>query len=189
MSRNTTTRRTDWKSTLGFRRIKQYDTLADIKNKNISADAILEIPFNDISSHIEDYSKETKLNSEQISALQCLLLQKANYETAKKTAAKSPRDKRNLIMLGLVDTYDINDCKRRLEKRREGKRAAAKEANKITDAVLEQEAYDRLKPMPPAPDGEINISRKGGLRTRTRTSRKTRKSHKRHKKRSTRRRR
>ena len=184
MSRNTTASSRDWITRLGFRTGRQYDTLADIKP--LKADDILNINFDDISGRIEEYSKETILQSEQINALQCLLLQKANYETAKKTAAKSPKAKHDLIMLGLSDRYDINVCKRRLEKRREGKRAAAKEVNKITDMVLEQAAYDRLETMPQEPIGRITTN-KGGRRTRTR--RRTRKSHKRHKKRSTRRRR
>ena len=187
MSRNTTASSRDWITRLGFRTGRQYDTLADIKP--LKADDILNINFDDISGRIEEYSKETILQSEQINALQCLLLQKANYETAKKTAAKSPKAKHDLIMLGLSDRYDINVCKRRLEKRREGKRATEKEVNAITDML----AAEKLKGMPPAPDEEIHISKneEGGrrTRTRTRTRRRARKSHKRHKKRSTRRRR
>jgi hypothetical protein len=116
---------------------------------------------------------------------------KSELRECKKTAAKSPEDKRALIMLGLADRYDINVCKRKLENRREGKRAAAKEVNEIMNMVETAEAVKKLKDLPPAPDEKINISKnpEGGHRTRTRTRRKTRKSHKRHKKRSTRRRR
>lgn len=173
----------DWITRSGIRTKKKYDTLADIKP--LKADDILNINFDDISSRIEEYSKETILQSEQINALQCLLLQKANYKTAKKTAAKSPTDKRNLIMLGLAQTYDINFCKRILENRREGKREAEKEVKKIMDMVATEVAVERLKGLPPP--HTTAITNRGGRRTRTR--RRTRKSHKRHKKRSTRRRR
>lgn len=172
MSRNTTSRRTDWKSTFGLRRIKQYDTLADIKN--IAADEILEIPFNKISGSImETGNASTELNAEQYLALKCLIENRRN-------------EKKN------INDIEINDCSKKLKKYRAKKQQENRIADRITSALMNKTTYDKIDKslplppgLPPAPDGEINISRKGGLRTR----RRTRKSHKRHKKRSTRRRR
>jgi len=178
MSRNTTTRRTDVKSMLGIRRRKQYDTLADVKN--IAADDILNIDFDNISGSImKTGDAVTELNMEKMLALDCLLEKRKNKK----------------MNIADVASYDINDCHRKLDKYRERKQRDAAEAKRITNMVMDEVGMDKFNAMnlPYAPIGKITTTmattRKGGRRTRTRTSRKTRKSHKRHKKRSTKRRR
>jgi len=171
MSRNTTSRRTDLKSMLGIRRRKQYDTLADIKN--LSADEILNINFDNISGSIMKTGDEsTELKMEQMLALDCLLEKRKNKK----------------MNIADVASYDINDCHRKIDRYRERKQRDAAEAKRIADMAMDEAGINKFKKMnmPHEPMGKITTN-KGGRRTRTR--RKTRKSHKRHKKRSTRRRR
>ena len=174
MSRNTTTRRTDLKSTFGLRRRKQYDTIADLKDKSV--DDILNINFDNISGSIMKTGDAlTELKMEKMLALDCLLEKRKNKK----------------MNINDVASYDINDCHRKLDKYREIKQRNAAEAERITNLAIGNAGLKRFEEMnmPYAPIGKITTTtattRKGGLRTR----RKTRKSHKRHKKRSTRRRR
>lgn len=171
MSRNTTSRRTDWKSTLRLRSRKPYDTLAHIKN--LSADAILNINFDDISGSImETGNASTELNAEQYLALKCLIEKRRNK-------------KKN------INDFEIKGCKDKIDRYRQKKERDTAAANRITDMVMDQAGIDKFKNMnmPHEPMRKITntaTTRKGGRRTRIR--RRVRKSHKRHKKRSTRRR-
>lgn len=177
MSRNTTARRSDWKSTLGLRRRKQYDIIADLKDKSV--DDILNINFDNISGSImETGDAFIELNAEQKMALKCLLEKRRNKK----------------MNIADVTSYDINDCHRKLDKYREEKKIFNEEAKRIADMAMDEAGIDKFKKMnmPYTPIRKITTNttataRKGGRRTRTR--RKTRKSHKRHKKRSTKRRR
>ena len=198
MSTNSSSRKTSFNPLkhMGFS-FKKYSNLKQLGL--YTAEDILKIPLNEISGSIMSTGDAMELFSnsamvkrvaedikvgdkpkltqtkadfaeakEKIKALICLLEQRKKL----RTGAGTP----NLVL-----------CYTQLSVDRDRKKDNAAAADRIVNMANDTLAYEALKGLSPAPDGEIIISRKGGRKTRTR--RKTRKSHKRHKKRSTRRRR
>jgi hypothetical protein len=198
MSTNSSSRKTSFNPLkhMGFS-FKKYSKLKQLGL--YTAEDILAIPFDEISGNIMSTGDAMELFSNsamekrvaediKVGDKPKLTQTKADFAEAKEKikALICLLEQRKKLRTG-AGTPVLNLCYTQLSNDRDRKKDNAAAADRIVNMANDTLAYEALKGLSPAPDGEIIISRKGGRKTRTR--KRTRKSHKRHKKRSTRRRR